>query len=282
MANTNTEQWALEELGFYLDERDGVWVVFDDGEEATPANLTERVLWDALKKARASLSLPAAGQEPVAKLWLWKNFVNGRPEYWAFDNPFPCVSVGGDPLTFGEPCGWALLKPSVNGRPDRSEQEVTNTVVRLAAARQPAAPYSIDADPQGIRATVADAITGALAFGAQGVNKPPEGHWLAPFWNAARADKTAPQPAVAAGWMPIETAPKGQLVVVGWLDHEDAEHPERFEFDYLEDGCWMQWHEHAEHVEVIGGHGVSYTPPYTHWMPLGTLPHAPSTEGESR
>lgn len=67
--NTNTEQWALEELGFYLDERDGVWVVFDDGEEATPANLTERVLWDALKKARASLSLPAAGQEPVAHLW---------------------------------------------------------------------------------------------------------------------------------------------------------------------------------------------------------------------
>ncbi|GDY37275.1 hypothetical protein [Acidovorax sp. NB1] len=62
---TITEQWALEELGFYLDERDGVWVVFDDGEEATPANLTERVLWDALKKARASLSLPAAGQEPA-------------------------------------------------------------------------------------------------------------------------------------------------------------------------------------------------------------------------
>ena len=41
------------------------------------------------------------------------------------------------------------------------------------AARAPAdsvtAPaYSIDADPQGIRARVADAITGALAFGAQG------------------------------------------------------------------------------------------------------------------
>ena len=49
-------------------------------------------------------------------------------------------------------------------------------------------PYSIDADPQGIRAMVADAITGALAFGAQGSNPPPEGHWLAPFWNAARAD----------------------------------------------------------------------------------------------
>lgn len=51
-------------------------------------------------------------------------------------------------------------------------------------------PYSIDADPQGIRAMVADAITGALAFGSQGANPPPAGHWLAPFWNAARADRS--------------------------------------------------------------------------------------------
>ena len=29
----------------------------------------------------------------------------------------------------------------------------------------------------------------------------------------------------------------------------------------------------AEHVEVIGGHGVSYTPPYKHWL---QLPAAPS------
>jgi hypothetical protein len=69
-------------------------------------------------------------KEPV-KLWLWKNFVDGKPEYWAFDNPFPCLTVNGDPLTLGEPCGWALLKPSVNGRPDRLEQEVVNTVTRL-------------------------------------------------------------------------------------------------------------------------------------------------------
>ena len=46
--------------------------------------------------------------------------------------------------------------------------------------------YSIDADPEGIRARVADAITGALAFGAQGGNTPPPEHWLTPFWMAAR------------------------------------------------------------------------------------------------
>ena len=60
-----------------------------------------------------------------------------------------------------------------------------------SAGSEPVAPYSIDADPLGIRAIVADAITGALAFGAQGVNPPPEGHWLAPFWKAAREDKEA-------------------------------------------------------------------------------------------
>ena len=82
--------------------------------------------------------------------------------------------------------------------------------------------------------------------------------------------------------MPIATAPEGQMVVVGWLDPEDAEHPERHDFDLLEDGCWQQWHEHAEHVEVIGGHGVSYTPPYTVWMPVSPIPtsSADSRKGE--
>ncbi len=57
------------------------------------------------------------------KLWLWKNFVDGRPEYWAFDNPYPC-DANHDPLTLGEPCGYALFKPSINGRPDIPESQV--------------------------------------------------------------------------------------------------------------------------------------------------------------
>ena len=54
--------------------------------------------------------------------------------------------------------------------------------------------YSIDADPQGIRARVADAITGALAFGAQGANPPPTGHWLVPFWETAREEASRNRP----------------------------------------------------------------------------------------
>lgn len=92
----------------------------------------------------------------------------------------------------------------------------------------------------------------------------------------------SPPEGMVGGWRPIETAPEGQMVVVGWLDLEDAEHPERHDFDLLEDGCWQQWHERAEHVEVIGGHGVSYTPPYTVWMPVSPIPtsSADSRKGE--
>lgn len=59
----------------------------------------------------------------MSKLWLWKNFVEGRPEYWAFDNPYPCHE-NGDPMTLGEPVGFALVKESINGRPDRTETQV--------------------------------------------------------------------------------------------------------------------------------------------------------------
>lgn len=65
------------------------------------------------------------------KVWLWMNFVDGRPEYWAFDNPYPCVVGGGDPLTLGEPCGYALVKDSDAGRPDVSEGEVIAAIKRV-------------------------------------------------------------------------------------------------------------------------------------------------------
>lgn len=42
--------------------------------------------------------------------------------------------------------------------------------------------YSIDADPEGIRARVAEAITGALASGGKKSDRPADEHWLRPFW----------------------------------------------------------------------------------------------------
>lgn len=72
---------------------------------------------------------------------------------------------------------------------------------------------------------------------------------------------------VALTWQPMEAATENMTapVVVFW---QDSDGNDQHDFDYTEDGCWIRWHEHAEHVEVIGGHGVSYTPPYTYWMQL--------------
>lgn len=39
------------------------------------------------------------------KIWLWKN----GDHFWAFDQEFPCYPDG-DPMTIGEPIGWAWLK----------------------------------------------------------------------------------------------------------------------------------------------------------------------------
>ncbi|WP_414609825.1 hypothetical protein [Stenotrophomonas pavanii] len=67
-------------------------------------------------------------------------------------------------------------------------------------------PYSLDADPAGIRARVCDVITGTLMVGAQGHTPPPAGHWAEPFWQAARADAAAQGVDLAAP-IPSELAP---------------------------------------------------------------------------
>jgi hypothetical protein len=88
----------------------------------------------------ADESTSAAAQEgEQRKLWLWRNFVDGRPEYWAFDHPFPRNLHDGDPQTLGEPCGYALLKPCRPGRSDWTEESVLRAIAR-ASERTSAAP----------------------------------------------------------------------------------------------------------------------------------------------
>jgi hypothetical protein len=67
-----------------------------------------------------------------SKLWLWKNFVDGKPEYWAFDNPFPINLADGDPQTLGEPCGYALFKPSRQARADWGEDQILRAIARAS------------------------------------------------------------------------------------------------------------------------------------------------------
>jgi hypothetical protein len=45
-------------------------------------------------------------------------------------------------------------------------------------------------DDQRLQGLFSDAISGALAFGAQNTNPPPAGHWLERFWQMGRAEQT--------------------------------------------------------------------------------------------
>lgn len=100
-----------------------------------------RKLADRLRDENATMAAELAGyadaweaeRTGAKKLWLWKNYVAGKPEYWAFDNAFPVRMDCDDPQTLGEPCGYALLKPSRPGRTDVSDAEV----LRLIYMEQP-------------------------------------------------------------------------------------------------------------------------------------------------
>ena len=95
----------------------------------------------------------------------------------------------------GEPVAWMthhaepMLFPTREEASDYCEDDERPLPLYAAPPAQAVdLPYSLDADPAGIRARVADVITGTLMVGAQGHTPPPVGHWAEPFWHAARAD----------------------------------------------------------------------------------------------
>lgn len=93
--------------------------------------------------------------------------------------------------------------------------------------------------------------------------------WLGPLVVAPAA--AAPE------WQPIETAPEGRLVVVGWLDTEDSHYPENYEFDYLEGGLWAKHEDCVEHAHAVAPPGSQMPkeqPPYQWWMDLPAFPAA--------
>lgn len=89
------------------------------------------------------------------------------------------------------------------------------------------------------------------------------------------AQRAAPE------WQPIETAPEGRLVVVGWLDAEDSHYPENYEFDYLEGGLWAKHEDCVEHAHAVAPPGSKMPkeqPPYQWWMDLPAF-HAARPQG---
>lgn len=226
---------------------------------------------------------------------------------YVFSRPVgdPAQEVGGVMVTLAGYCWVAGLDMHVHGHAElarishpevmakiRAKQEAKNALhfdtplpghaAAPATAQAVDLPYSLDADPAGIRARVCDVITGTLMVGAQGHTPPPAGHWAEPFWKAARADANA-----QAGdlWQPIETAPKnGSSMLLGhfnsagnwrtvrgrWFSAEKIE----MEWENADD-FEAGWYE--ESVEADDIPNVWPTTP-THWQPL---PAAPSVDGQA-
>jgi hypothetical protein len=92
-------------------------------------------------------------------------------------------------------------------------------IERLRAALDAAlaaTPKPLD-DPR-LQGLFSDAISGALAFGAQNTNPPPAGHWLERFWQMGRAERAlseAPPAAEPVAWIDPEDM-KVALQDDGW------------------------------------------------------------------
>ena len=95
--------------------------------------------------------------------------------------------------------------------------------------------------------------------------------WVEPLY-------AAPQPAVAAGWMPIETAPKDGTYLLLWEQYSTNPFV----------GCWAfgSWRVSHEHVDAEGGWDGAIVVDsidqdrITHWMPLPPPPTLSAGSGK--
>lgn len=162
------------------------------------------------------------------RLWLWKNFVNGKPEYWAFDNPFPIHLDSDDPQTLGEPCGYAVHKPSRRGRPDVSDEQALariksedgDKITRLRA-RVAQSEAESDAWQKGAMECCGERNTLLAKWGIESdesltecVERNIDG-WKQ---RALKAEARIAELEAAQEWRPIESAPR-ETWIIGW--HED-------------------------------------------------------------
>lgn len=96
-----------------------------------------------------------------------------------------------------------------------------------------------------------------------------------------------PKTLIQGVWHPIETAPEGVLVIVGWLNkstekpdsfsprRDMTKHPDMTTFDWMLDGIW-QYHDDRVQLADDGTPAGSLMPPstapYKYWLQLPPLP----------
>jgi hypothetical protein len=137
---------------------------------------------DEIERLRAALdaALAAGAAEPVLRVETGYGLYTTQP---APEAPTPRVSPAapvGEYPPLPEP-RYAELPYYFDA--DMRAYVDADRAQRLAAPL--AAPKPLD-DPR-LQGLFSDAISGALAFGAQNTNPPPAGHWLERFWQMGRA-----------------------------------------------------------------------------------------------
>lgn len=144
---------VLRAAGYLIVPRRPTGEMYQAGEDALDDGLDSEGIWTAMRDAAIREDQAQRDAETPPKLWIWKNFVDGRPEFWAFDNPYPVhLSPNGDPMVLGEPVGYAIFKSSRNGRPDRTEEQVIAAIKSLKAhtvAETTRTPAETSSPPQG-------------------------------------------------------------------------------------------------------------------------------------
>lgn len=103
-----------------------------------------------------------AEREAPMKLWLWRNFVDGDPQYWAFESPFPTYE-NGDPITLGSPAGYAIVKPCVDGRDGRTDESVVEEIKR-ALEKSNVSKSTVGGDTKGGNASRLSGARGSVGM----------------------------------------------------------------------------------------------------------------------
>jgi hypothetical protein len=119
-------------------------------------------------------------------------------EPWALSEMLRDHVEKGDPRDVANFCMflWSIGSPITLPVPgsEAFDRWASRGMGRVAPQPERPRVYSLDKDPEGIRARVC----GAIAWGAQNTNPPPDGHWLGEFWRMARAEREAATPPAAA------------------------------------------------------------------------------------
>lgn len=180
----------IECLKNFTDHRFAQLAVYDNGR--TPLYLTEEqynAIRDLVAKASSKpelFAVHAQGPDEIYPAYDQAEAERHAAELNALRTP-PGISVSAVviPSPFTELEHWKCFAEQEHEHKLHLLAGVAPTDANLSAMRREG--LSIDGD-NAYKRDLIDVIVGALAFGKQGVNPPPVGHWGQQFWDIGRAE----------------------------------------------------------------------------------------------